>query len=498
MGSVDFSRYIDLTLDDKSPQEVYEEAVEYGRNSLPELNLRAGTLEDALMQAFSYVGSTTIGAINRLPDGLMEGILKLHGLERLEATFAEIDVLFTVSENGGTVPAGTSVIFNYDDGNSQTQYAFETTQTVTAGSSSTTVAALVRSLTAGVIPAIPIGTDLSIGEPSSTIFLCETTGSLLQGAGDETSDEYLARGTTYLQSLSRVLTTANQVQNFILTTFSGVKRCRVYDLAKAIEFDAGITSNLSGSGTNVTIATNASFSAACEADPVYRVLTPEYYGNIDEAPYGDPNYANFKSGTYQGSFTGNDLNITGNVVSVPASGPADVINLTKLDLFEIQGNPKPGHFVVFVCGEGGKPVSMELKQEIRYALEERIVAGLSFKILDVWTYDLKFVISIKADASYLVADVIEALKTSIEDDISPDNWSEWDSVVRIFDVVVKASKVPGVAYVFQVTGAIPSYPNTDPGNNLLFAESTSGSQLIGYAPTYAGLLPKATVEVTVA
>lgn len=492
MGSVDFSRYIDLTVDDKSPQEVYEEAVEYGRNTLPELNLRPGTLEDAMMQSFAYVGSTTIGAINRLPDGLMEGILRLHGLERLEATFATVDVEFTLADLGGSVPAGTTVLFNYDDGQTQEQYAFQTTEDVVAGVASYTVSALAESVTAGIIPNIPIGTNLVISEPSSTILSCSSTGTLTQGAGDETSEEFLSRGTTYLQSLSRVLATAAQVQNFILTTFLEVKRCRVYDLAKGVWFDAAdAATNLTRSGTNATIATNATFSSASAGDPVYRVLTPEFYG--------DATYTAFKSGTYQGSFTGNNLNITGGVISgTGSSGPADVINLTKLDLFTIEENPVPGFFVIFVCGQDGVPLSTETKQAIREAIEDRIVAGLSFEILDIWTYDLKFNISIAVDPSYVADDVVTEVANTIENAISPDNWENWDTLVRIFDIVVQASRVAGVAYVYAVSGSALTYPNTSPGNSLLYVESLSGSQLLGYAPTYAGLLPRATVEVTVA
>ena len=492
MASVDFSRYIDLTIDDKGPEEIYEEAVEYGRNTLPELNLRSGTLEDALMQSFAYIGSETIGAINRLPDGLMEGILRLHGLDRLEATFSTVDAEFTLADLGGSVPSGTVVIFNYDDGQTSEQYAFESTEDLVAGPASYTVQGTVQSLTAGVIPNIPVGTNLVISEPSSTILSCASTGSLVQGGTEETTDEYLARGTTYLQSLSRVLTTAQQVQNFILTTFLDVKRCKVYDLAKAVVFDAAENAtNLTRNGTNATIATNSAFATASAGDPVYRVLTPEFYGNSA--------YSSFVSGTYSGSFSGNNLEITGSVTGgTGTTGPADVVNLTELDLFTIEGSPKAGFFVIFVCGQNGAPVSASTKVQIREAIEDRIVAGLSFEILDVWTYDLQFNISIAVDPSYVADDVVDEVEATIENTISPDNWANWDTVVRIFDIVVEASRVAGVSYVYAVSGTALSYPNTAPGNSLLYAESTSGSQLIGYAPTYAGLLPRASVVVTVA
>lgn len=488
MGSIDFSNYVDLTIEDESPEFIYEEAVEYGRNTFPELNPRAGTLEDALLQSFSYVGSQAIGAINRLPDGLMEGILKLHGLSRLEATFSSVPVEFTVLDDGSSVPAGTIVIFqNPTDGE---QYPFLLEETVTAASSSFTVGATVISTTAGPVPDVPTGTTLLISEPSSNVIFCETTSSVLTGNSEETTDQFLARGTTYLQSLSRVLTTSLQVQNYILSTFPDVERCRIYDLTKSIAFYPGTTNNLTRTGTAAVIATNSAFSTASAGDPTYRILTPDFFG--------DTTYTQFASGTYSGTFSGNNLNVTSTISGSTTTGPAKVINLNRLDLYEIESSPMPGFFTIFVCGQDGKPLPDAFKQDIREAIEDRIVAGLSFEILDVFVYDIKFNVSIAVESGFVASDVVTAVAEEIESSISPDAWENWDKLVRIFDLVVQASRVPGVAYVYSVSGASIPTSETKPGNSLLFSEFLSGSQLIGYSPTFAGLLPRAQVVVTVA
>ena len=172
----------------------------------------------------------------------MEGILKLHGLSRLEATFSSVPVEFTLLDDGSSVPAGTVVIFQ--DPNDGEQYPFSLAETVTAASSLFIVSATVISTTAGPVPEIPTGTTLLISEPSSNVIFCETTSSVSTGNSEETTDQFLARGTTYLQSLSRVLTTSLQVQNYILSTFPDVERCKVYDLAKSVVFDPGATNNI--------------------------------------------------------------------------------------------------------------------------------------------------------------------------------------------------------------------------------------------------------------
>ena len=488
MGSIDFSSYIDLTLDDKDASEIYTEAVDYARNVLPEFNPRPGTLEDAMLQSFSYIGSQAIGAINRLPDGIMEGILRLHGLERLEATFATVTAEFGLSAAGGTVLAGTVVVFEKEDADSTQQYPFTVDSTVTDDDEDTTVTAQLTSTIAGTLPTMTIGTQLLIAEPSSTILTCESLTSLVQGEQSETSGEFLSRGTTYLQSLSRVLATSQQVENYILTKYLDVKRCRVYDLAKGVLFDA-TTSNVSRSGNNVTVATGATFASESSADTIFRVIAPDYFGSASP---------NIKSGTYTSTMSGNNVLFSDTLNLSGSGGPADVLNLSKLDLFYLTTDPRPGHFAIFLCGQDGQALSQELKDSIYDDIAERITAGLSFNIFDVWVYDLNLTISIAVDPTFVADDVATSVLETIETAIAPDNWVNWDTVVRVFDVVVAASKVIGVNYVYSVSGTIPVYPNSDYGNEILIEEDLDNFQLVGYLPRYAGLLPRVAVTVTVA
>ena len=51
MASPDFSEYIDLTINDLQPPDIYSLAREYALVSLPEFNPRTGTVEDAVLQA---------------------------------------------------------------------------------------------------------------------------------------------------------------------------------------------------------------------------------------------------------------------------------------------------------------------------------------------------------------------------------------------------------------------------------------------------------------
>jgi hypothetical protein len=77
MPSPDIRNYVDLTVYDLQPTDIYDASVEYAATSLPEWRPVPGSVEDALLQAASFMTGELVGAINRLPSGVVEALLKL-------------------------------------------------------------------------------------------------------------------------------------------------------------------------------------------------------------------------------------------------------------------------------------------------------------------------------------------------------------------------------------------------------------------------------------
>lgn len=500
MPSPDFSQYIDLTNFDVQPSDLYQEAVEYAKTALPEFDPVPGTLEDAMLQAGAYIGAATAGAINRLPDGLMEGVLRLMGVERSEATAATVAVEFELFTAGDTVQGDTVYSYDYFDGIQTIQYAFRLENGVTAGVGSTTVSATLSSLTLGPIPSLPSGTQLVPNEPSTVVFSCTTTADVTQGLSEETESQFLNRSVTYLQSLSATLNTASQIENYVLQTYADVRRCKVYDLAKAVEHRADTTAatNTAHSGYSASVVTSSAFYASASAYPgtIYRIITPQFYG---EAAYEDE----FLSGTFTtvddsltiDSTTGL-ITYTDGVSATASAGPyADVVLLDSLLLSYIEGNQEPGRFVVFVSDDEGDPVGRATRAEIEEDLAERVPAGLLFSVLDAWTYDLSFTITIGVSSGFGGVAVGNAVKDAIETLVSPDNWPNFNDTVRVYEIVAAASNVSGVDYVSQIDSSIPNWPDANWGNEKLVESVSVGAQTTGYRALYAGMLPRATVEV---
>lgn len=235
MPSPDFSQYIDLTPLDVDPANIYLGSIELARLTMPEFTLRQGTPEDTIFQAMAYISGITAGAINRLPSRLMVGLANLLGYARYQGDRATVDATVTmINFDAATIALGTIVSWAYEEEDGEIfQYAFEVVDNVeiAAGTPPTLASGTIslRSLVPGYMPTIPVGTSLTVITTNTAIQSVVTTDSFVNGIDPETDSEYLTSLTTYIQSLSSSISTANQAETSVLTSFREVARCKVYD-----------------------------------------------------------------------------------------------------------------------------------------------------------------------------------------------------------------------------------------------------------------------------
>lgn len=250
MTSPDFREYVDLTINDLQPDEIYDQAKEYAILALPEFDPRTGTVEDAVLQAVSYASGLVTGAINRLPNGLIEGLMQLLGFNRRQATFAAGKVQFSVIDDAGiTIPGGTQLAYNELRDNTTIVHIFETIQPVTVdvGDEVSPEVGIVA-LEAGVKPVIADGELLTILTPIGRLFDAEFKGSLVQGADSESDSSFFNRASTYFLSLSSSLATATQTTSYVLTNYPDAYRTQAYDLRKLPVFKPSIIGHDGTSG----------------------------------------------------------------------------------------------------------------------------------------------------------------------------------------------------------------------------------------------------------
>lgn len=269
MPSPNHAEYVDLTIYDLSPTDIYNNAIQYGRTSLPDWEPRLGSIEDAILQGVAYTTSLLVNAINRLPNNLAEGIAKLAGFERTEATFATGSVEVEVVDNSGiTIPVGT--IFAYEDvvDDQPISYTFETTETLQLIAPDTTGTIAISGIQAGLYPELLDGQGLSVVSANTGILSVSLSGNLSTGSNSESDVSYFSRIAEHFASLSNCITTARQMTNYIAINYPSIAFFHVYDLTS--------TSDLSTSAADapgyVTIVSKGAGGASTPSGTVTAML----------------------------------------------------------------------------------------------------------------------------------------------------------------------------------------------------------------------------------
>lgn len=230
MSSPNFSQYVDLTLYDVEPQDVYSAALTYAQTALPEFIPVIGTVEDAVLQATSYMTYILAAGINRVPNGLMEGIIKLMGFSRREATFATGSALFTLSVNTGTtIPEGTIIAYTTTIDNEVVAYSFATTTDTIVPSGSDTVSIAIEATEEGQYPTLLDTQQMILISSVPTILEVSLDADIVNGINSETDAQYFDRAAQFLSSINTSLATKRQLVNYIAANYPTVNISAVYD-----------------------------------------------------------------------------------------------------------------------------------------------------------------------------------------------------------------------------------------------------------------------------
>lgn len=259
--AANFSRYVDLTVYDVQPVDIYLGAIDLARRTLPEFTLRQGTPEDALFQAFAYMSALSVGTINRLPPRLMEGLVKMVGMERRFGTRARVVVDMAVrdTDDETVIPAGT--VFGYTESVAgiSLQYTFQLAEELIIPAGDASAQTILYSQNVGIHPVLSSGdilTSLSVASNLESVTVTDTITiadppdavyPFVNGVEPESDITYLSRARTFLSSLTETLVTAKQVQSYVLANYETVSRCYVLDLTKFDETGAGESTRIGGS-----------------------------------------------------------------------------------------------------------------------------------------------------------------------------------------------------------------------------------------------------------
>ena len=244
--SVDFSPFVNLRIYDKDPAEIYLTALDLLQLNVPQLTVRPGTIEDGLLQAFSFISTIAINHINAIPNRLVEGMANLIGVARRNGTYAVIPVTITaIDYAGGTLEAGTTFEYTFQSGGNAFREYYELPSAVTIepvepdlnANPPTPLPTIDVNLTAleiGERRTIPEDAVLTILNSQTVSDSAVAKSGFIQGTTEESDAEFLARFATFLQSMTITSSTAKQIEAYAISNYSFISRAKAFDLTNSL------------------------------------------------------------------------------------------------------------------------------------------------------------------------------------------------------------------------------------------------------------------------
>lgn len=194
---------VDLTLYDRTPEDLRTLGITYAATALPDWTPREGNTEVVLLDAFALVVSEYIYAVNRLLPGVLDNVFQLMGIARDPGAPATVQVTFHLADDDGhTIPAGTRVRLDVQSGG----LVFALDEPAVAGIGETTVTAPATATTTGAAAnGVDPGAPLPLIDPVFFVNSAETATTVINGREPEDQAAWELRASQRLIRLSDVL-----------------------------------------------------------------------------------------------------------------------------------------------------------------------------------------------------------------------------------------------------------------------------------------------------
>lgn len=204
MPSPDATPYVDLTLYDKDPQDIFTDALVNLQSYLPEWEPREGHTEVLLMESLALEVAQIVFAVNRLPGAVLEVMLRLYGVTRDLGTYPTSAVTFTmVDDTSHSLPAGVRVAVPMGDDEALV-FATTVAADVAPGVLSVTVPVMGTVATAAV-NGYPASTVVELLDAVSSVESVELASPIGGGSAEESDADWFARGVNRFARLSETL-----------------------------------------------------------------------------------------------------------------------------------------------------------------------------------------------------------------------------------------------------------------------------------------------------
>lgn len=276
MPSPDITPYVDLSIYDKDPQDLYDDAVAELAISLPEWIPREGNIEVLLLESLAMEVAESVFTLNRLPAGIVEVLLRLFDIERDNGSAPVMTLQFTMIDTlGHTIPVGTQARLTLPGGLLPVVFTTDTELTITAGSDTGTVTATGDRFT-DEANGITVGTDLELLDAIISVSLVEISALTTGGTNPETDDDYFTRAVARFSRLNDTLVLPDHFEAYALEDPR-------FHLAFAIDNWDSVSGTPGSDGGHITVAVygNDAFNTSDEKNELEAAMEAIALANLD-------------------------------------------------------------------------------------------------------------------------------------------------------------------------------------------------------------------------
>jgi hypothetical protein len=461
--SPDLSAYVDLTIYDKNPQDVFSAAADLLEALLPEVTLREGFIESVLLEALAQEVGEAAYALNRIPGAVVQILAQLFGVVRGLGAQPTGQVTFVLSDAAGHV-LQQGVQVRLDLGTTD-PVIFTTDVPGIANPGETTITVDVTGdrFTADANN-VGVPADVTIVDAVWFVESASLTTAPVDGQDPEDTITWLSRFITRLTRLTTTLTLADQFATAALDDLA------VYRATATDDWNAGLDAPLNlaaaPAAAGGALQNGATYGYAVTALTAQGETLPTATVNT-VIPAGGPNtgevvltwqapaaqqgagavtgyrvYRTAPNGAVLGlvATLGNVLTYTSTGSGAPGAAPP-VANGT--------GQTLPGYVTVAVYGPTG-PVSAAEKATLQTTLTSESLANLNVRVVDATVSTVNVDVTVVGADGYDAATVTADVTAALQDWLSTDTWL-WDATVRRNELIAIVGSLPSVAYVETLT-----------------------------------------------
>lgn len=200
----DYAPFIDLTIHDKSPTDIYDAAIATLQARITDWVPTATNIEVMLMEAFAIEVGETLFTLNRIPGNMIRYLLTLYGVVPDPGSAPSVTVTFTTQDTSGyVVPGNTELALLLANGEYMSFFT-DIDLVISTPDTEGTVSATATTYS-DIANGISSGTDIEMVDSVTGVVSAVTASIVAGGASPETEAEWTARGVQRLQRLSDTL-----------------------------------------------------------------------------------------------------------------------------------------------------------------------------------------------------------------------------------------------------------------------------------------------------